>query len=214
MNTDFLIQLLLKVKEFEQETQNKNTDSIDDFRLWLNEKSYQNTNPTALFKKENKIVFDTENEIAKQVILLGRFSKQMIRRGLKDFPQLSNEEFTYLYRIIDENSLTKMQLIERNGHEKQTGIEIIKRLVKNGLLEEFQDEKDKRITRLNSTPKGKTIFEESIAEVTKISRVLSAKLDEKEKKELLTILKKLNEFHFNVYHNHKESTIDTINGLI
>ncbi|WP_428224815.1 MarR family winged helix-turn-helix transcriptional regulator [Flavobacterium sp.] len=214
MNTDFLIQLLLKVKEFEQETQNKNTDSIDDFRLWLNEKSYQNTNPTALFKKENKIVFDTENEIAKQVILLGRFSKQMIRRGLRDFPQLSNEEFTYLYRIIDENSLTKMQLIERNGHEKQTGIEIIKRLVKNGLLEEFQDEKDKRITRLNSTPKGKTIFEESIAEVTKISRVLSAKLDEKEKKELLTILKKLNEFHFNVYHNHKESTIDTINGLI
>ena len=214
MNTDFLIQLLLKVKEFEQETQNKNTDSIDDFRLWLNEKSYQNTNPTALFKKENKIVFDTENEIAKQVILLARFSKQMIRRGLKDFPQLSNEEFTYLYRIIDENSLTKMQLIERNGHEKQTGIEIIKRLVKNGLLEEFQDEKDKRITRLNSTLKGKTIFEESIAEVTKISRVLSAKLDEKEKKELLTILKKLNEFHFNVYHNHKESTIDTINGLI
>ncbi|WP_258931879.1 MarR family transcriptional regulator [Flavobacterium oreochromis] len=82
----------------------------------------------------------------------------MIRRGLKDFPQLANEEFTYLYRIIDESSLTKMQLIERNAHEKQTGIEIIKRLVKNDLLEEFPDDHDKRITRLRITQKGEKLF--------------------------------------------------------
>jgi hypothetical protein len=43
---------------------------------------------------------------------------------------LANEEFTYLYRLMDEETLTKMQLVERNAHEKQTGIEIIKRMVK------------------------------------------------------------------------------------
>ncbi|POR21041.1 MarR family transcriptional regulator [Flavobacterium columnare] len=214
MNTDFFIQLLLKVKEFEEEVPVKSTVTIDDFRLWMNEKAYQNTNPTALFKKENKTVFDIENEIAKQVILLGRFSKQMIRRGLKDFPQLANEEFTYLYRIIDESSLTKMQLIERNAHEKQTGIEIIKRLVKNDLLEEFPDDHDKRITRLRITQKGKNYFDESVEGVTRISRVLSARLKDNEKIDLLALLKKLNEFHFNVYYNHKDSTIDEINKLI
>ncbi|OWP83407.1 MarR family transcriptional regulator [Flavobacterium davisii] len=214
MNTDFFIQLLLKVKEFEEEVPFKNSVTVDEFRLWLNEKAYQETNPTALFKKENKTVFDIENEIAKQVILLGRFSKQMIRRGLKDFPQLANEEFTYLYRMIDEDSLTKMQLIERNAHEKQTGIEIIKRLVKNDLLEELPDEKDKRITRLRITPKGKTYFNESVEGVTRISRVLAARLHEDEKSDLLALLKKLNEFHFNVYFNHKDSNIDEINELI
>ncbi|MBF6653222.1 MarR family transcriptional regulator [Flavobacterium columnare] len=214
MNTDFFIQLLLQVKEFEQEVPIKANASVEDFRLWMNEKAYQNTNPTALFKKKKKTVFDIENEIAKQVILLGRFSKQMIRRGLKDFPQLANEEFTYLYRIIDEESLTKMQLIERNAHEKQTGIEIIKRLVKNLLLEEFPDKKDKRITRLRVTQKGKSFFNESVEDVTQIARILSAKLDEEEKKNLLSLLKKLNEFHFNVYHNHKDSSIDQINKLI
>ncbi|QYS89333.1 MULTISPECIES: MarR family winged helix-turn-helix transcriptional regulator [Flavobacterium] len=214
MNTDFFIQLLLKVKEFEEEVPFKNSVTVDEFRLWLNEKAYQETNPTALFKKENKTVFDIENEIAKQVILLGRFSKQMIRRGLKDFPQLANEEFTYLYRMIDEDSLTKMQLIERNAHEKQTGIEIIKRLVKNDLLEELPDEKDKRITRLRITPKGKTYFNESVEGVTRISRVLAARLQEDEKSDLLALLKKLNEFHFNVYFNHKDSNIDEINELI
>ncbi|AMO20001.1 MarR family winged helix-turn-helix transcriptional regulator [Flavobacterium columnare] len=214
MNTDFFIQLLLQVKEFEQEVPIKANASVEDFRLWMNEKAYQNTNPTTLFKKKKKTVFDIENEIAKQVILLGRFSKQMIRRGLKDFPQLANEEFTYLYRIIDEESLTKMQLIERNAHEKQTGIEIIKRLVKNLLLEEFPDKKDKRITRLRVTQKGKSFFNESVEDVTQIARILSAKLDEEEKKNLLSLLKKLNEFHFNVYHNHKDSSIDQINELI
>lgn len=119
--------LLLKevIENLEQFDQEKNSSSIEDFRIWLNEKAYNAVNPTELFKKENQKVFDLENEIAKQVILLGRFTKQMIRRGLKDFPHLANEEFTYLYRLMDEETLTKMQLVERNAHEKQTGIEII-----------------------------------------------------------------------------------------
>lgn len=195
-------------------TKKKGSSSLEDFRFWLNEKAYQKTNPTELFKKEHQKVFDLENEIAKQVILLGRFSKQMIRRGLKDFPQLANEEFTYLYRLMDESSLTKMQLVERNAHEKQTGMEIIKRLVKNKLVEEFPDDNDKRITRVKITDFGKKIFSKSVQDVTVTSRILSAKLDENEKNDLLSLLKKLNEFHFNVYHEHKNSDIQEINDLI
>lgn len=208
--------LLLKeiIDELEEFDQKKGSSSLEDFRFWLNEKAYQKTNPTELFKKEHQKVFDLENEIAKQVILLGRFSKQMIRRGLKDFPQLANEEFTYLYRLMDENSLTKMQLVERNAHEKQTGMEIIKRLVKNKLVEEFPDDNDKRITRVKITDFGKKIFSKSVQDVTVTSRILSAKLDEDEKNDLLSLLKKLNEFHFNVYHEHKNSDIQEINDLI
>lgn len=208
--------LLLKeiIDELEEFDQKKGSSSLEDFRFWLNEKAYQKTNPTELFKKEHQKVFDLENEIAKQVILLGRFSKQMIRRGLKDFPQLANEEFTYLYRLMDENSLTKMQLVERNAHEKQTGMEIIKRLVKNKLVEEFPDDNDKRITRVKITDFGKKIFSKSVQDVTVTSRILSAKLDENEKNDLLSLLKKLNEFHFNVYHEHKNSDIQEINDLI
>ena len=208
--------LLLKevIENLEQFDQEKNSSSIEDFRIWMNEKAYQNVNPTELFKKENQKVFDLENEIAKQVILLGRFTKQMIRRGLKEFPQLANEEFTYLYRLMDEETLTKMQLVERNAHEKQTGMEIIKRLVKNKLVEEFPDENDKRTTRLKLTELGKDTFLESIKDVTTTSRVLSAKLEDKEKENLLAILRKLNEFHFHIYQEYKTAEIDEINSLI
>lgn len=213
MNTNFLINVILEIDEFQKE-KNKTNATIEEFRIWLNEKAYHAVNPTELFKKEDQIVFDLENEIAKQVILLGRFTKQMVRRGLKDFPQLANEEFTYLYRLMDEKTLTKMQLVERNAHEKQTGIEIIKRLVKNNLVEEFPDENDKRTTRLQITELGKKVFFESVKDVTVTSRVLSAKLDLEEKEKLLELLRKLNEFHFHIYQEHKTAEIEEINAMI
>lgn len=207
--------LLLKVIENLEEFSNKsNSDSLEDFRYWLNEKAYQRENPTQLFQKQHHEVFDLENEICKQVILLGRFSKQMIRRGLSSFPMLANEEFTYLYRLMDYDSLTKMQLVEKNAHEKQTGMEIIKRLIKYNLIEEFQDKNDKRTKRLKVTDSGKEIFKQSVRDVTFTSRILSAKLSEKEKENLLLTLKKLNEFHFTIYHEHKDADINEINTLI
>lgn len=214
MNTDFFINLLLEVQEFENSGRSKNDSTIEDFRNFLNDKFYKSQSPRFISESEQKKVNDLENEIAKQVILLSRFTKQMIRRGLQDFPELYNEEFTYLYRIMDEPLLTKMQLVEKNAHEKQTGMEIIRRLVKNNLLEEIPDSKDKRVTRLKISELGKKYFDQSVESVSITSRVLSAKLDTEEKNNLLKTLKKLNEFHFNVYHQYKDSDITEINNLI
>lgn len=211
MNYELLQELIQNLEKFDQE---RKSNSLEDFRRWLNEKHYKSESPKFISEKENHAVFDLENEIAKQVILLGRFSKQTIRRGLQVFPELANEEFTYLYRLMDEPNLTKMQLVEKNAHEKQTGMEIIKRLVKNGLIEEFKDENDRRIKRLKVSNSGKKMFEKSIKDVTIVSRILSAQLSENEKNDLLKLLKKLNEFHFTIYHEFKNSRIEEINKLI
>lgn len=214
MNTNFFINLLLEVQEFENSGRSKNDFTIEDFRNFLNDKFYKSQSPRFISESEQKKVNDLENEIAKQVILLSRFTKQMIRRGLQDFPELYNEEFTYLYRIMDEPLLTKMQMVEKNAHEKQTGMEIIRRLVKNNLLVEIPDSKDKRVTRLKISELGKKYFDQSVEFVSITSRVLSAKLDIEEKNNLLKTLKKLNEFHFNVYHQYRDSDITEINNLI
>lgn len=210
MQTDFIIDLLMHVKEFENSDAYKTSSSVDDFRMWLNDKKYADESPTKLFKNENHKVSFTENEICKQVLLLGRYSKLLIRKGLGDFPELANEEFTYLYRLKDEPFLTKIQLIEKNGHEKQTGTQIIKRLLEAQLLEEKNDLGDKRIKRLNLTKKGEEIFHESVSKVNQTSKVLSGKLQNNEKTELLTILKKLNEFHAHIYTDYKNADIAEI----
>ncbi|KFF01297.1 MarR family transcriptional regulator [Chryseobacterium formosense] len=203
MKTDFIIDLLHHVKEFENSSACKPNCSVEDFRMWMNEKKYTEESPTKLFKNENHQVSFTENEICKQVLLLGRYSKLLIRKGLSDFPELANEEFTYLYRLKDEPFLSKIQLIEKNGHEKQTGTQIIKRLLEAGLVEEKNDESDKRSKRLNLTELGEKKFHESVKKVNQASLILSGSLTDDEKKEFLSLLKKLNEFHASVYANHK-----------
>lgn len=214
MQTDFFINLLQQVKEFESSKAYKPNADVDDFRVWMNDKKYSDECPTKLFKNENHQVSFTENEICKQVLLLGRYSKLLIRKGLGDFPELANEEFTYLYRLKDEPFLTKIQLIEKNGHEKQTGTQIIKRLLEAGFLEEKNDDDDKRSKRLNLTKKGKEIFHESVAKVNLTSKILSGKLDKEEKSEFLRILKKLNEFHVHIYTEYKNSDIQKIYELL
>lgn len=214
MQTDFFIDLLKQVKEFESSDSYKPNADLEDFRVWMNDKKYKDESPTKLFRNENHQVSFTENEICKQVLLLARYSKLLIRKGLADFPELANEEFTYLYRLKDEPFLTKIQLIERNGHEKQTGTQIIKRLLEAGFLEEKNDEEDKRSKRVNLTKKGEEIFHGSVSKVDQTSKILSGKLSDDEKNELLKLLKKLNEFHAHIYSEYKNSDIDKINEIV
>ncbi|TXF79132.1 MarR family winged helix-turn-helix transcriptional regulator [Chryseobacterium sp.] len=213
MELPLIIEILTALDHFRKNHPNSQS-SLEDFRLYLNQTAYEKENPRNLTEKFDLDVFDLENEIAKQVIMLGRYSKQLIRKSLEKHPDLVNEDFTYLFRMMDYESLTKMQLIEKNAHEKQTGIEIIKRLVKNGLLAESPDKKDKRSTRLAVTDKGKKVFLESMQDITVVSKIMCGQLTTKEKENLLASLKKLNTFHHTVYSNFKNENTSEILKLL
>lgn len=213
MELHLIIDILTELDEFQKNHPNSQ-HSLDDFRMYLNQKAYQKENPRNLSVKFDLEVFDLENEIAKQVIMLGRYSKLLIRKSLENHPTLVNEDFTYLFRMMDYESLTKMQLIEKNAHEKQTGIEIIKRLVKNGLFAESPDKNDKRSTRISVTAKGRKVFLDSMQDITVVSKIMCGRLNQKEKEHLLASLKKLNTFHHTVYSNFKNEDTTEILKLL
>lgn len=213
MSINLIMNLLLEVKEFE-ETNFKSNYSVEDFRNFLNEKAYQKENPINLTDKFDLKANNFENEITKQIILLGRYGKQLIRKGLENHPDLVNEDFTYLYRLMDYDSLTKTQLIEKNGHEKQSGIEIIKRLTKHNLVMETPDENDRRSVRVSVTKKGKEVFKNSMEDVTTVSKIMCGNLDNEEKEFLLACLKKLNTFHNTIYISKKNETLKELESLV
>lgn len=213
MELNLIIEILKELDSF-QKIQPGSQKSIEDFRMYLNEKAYEKENPRNLTEKFDLEVYDLENEIAKQVIMLGRYSKQLIRKSLEGNANLVNEDFTYLFRMMDYPSLTKMQLIEKNAHEKQTGIEIIKRLVKNALLVESPDQNDKRSTRISVTEKGKKVFLEAMKDITVVSKIMCGKLNQEEKENLLNYLKKLNTFHHTVYTNFKNDKLVKIFQMV
>ena len=72
MQTDFFIDLLHQVKEFENSDSYSPNSNVEDFRVWMNDKKYSDESPTKLFKNEDHQVSFTENEICKQILLLGK----------------------------------------------------------------------------------------------------------------------------------------------
>ncbi|MDO5509201.1 MAG: helix-turn-helix domain-containing protein [Weeksellaceae bacterium] len=206
MDFNFLREVVDAMQSFEKSNPNK--CNLNDFRVWLNEQHYISESPKALYEKYDIEGISLENEICKLLLMIGRYAKITLRKGMEDFPELSNEDFTYLYRLMDYEFLTKIQLIEKNGHEKQTGLEIIKRLVRNGLFEETIDPTDKRSKRIAVSKKGKKVFLASTANVNNVSKLLSGNLSNREKETLHKLLYKLVQFHETMYLQHHNTTID------
>jgi MarR family transcriptional regulator, lower aerobic nicotinate degradation pathway regulator len=107
--------------------------------------------------------------------------------------------------------MTKMQLIEKNIHEKPTGLEVIKRLLKNKIIGERDNDEDKRSKRVFLTEKGKGIFFQTLSQMGEVSKIISGKLTASEKIQLFTLLKKLDDFHNPIFLEHRHKSINELN---
>jgi DNA-binding MarR family transcriptional regulator len=79
--------------------------------------------------------------------------------------------------------------------ENSTGVEITRRLAKKGLLLEEADEKDRRSARLSLTEKGKTVMRQLYEQLSPVYAGFLDALNPEEKKQLVTLLARLNEVH-------------------
>lgn len=213
MEYNLVIDTLKQLDSF-QRLKTGNDPCLDDFRCYLNEQANEKDLGQKFTESRERDGTEIENAIAEQVLMLGRYSKHLLKKSLEHHPDLVNEDFTYLFHMMGHFSLTKMQLIEKNAHEKQSGIEIIKRLVRNGLLQESRDENDKRSTRISLTEKGRQVSMESLKDITVASKILCGKLDKDEKDTLLLSLEKLNAFHQHVYRNLKNEEPESILKMV
>ncbi|WP_149274410.1 MarR family transcriptional regulator [Pareuzebyella sediminis] len=211
MDYAFIVEMLEEMNSYQES--GSSTASVEGFRHWLNQKAYERESPTVLASKNNLEANTLDNELCKQVLLLGRYAKIVLRKGLQEYPELINEDFTYLYRLIDYPYLTKIQLIEKNAHEKQAGLEIIKRLVKRGLFVESPDPNDGRSKRISVSQRGRNLFLKSMKDVTLTSKVLTGQLPVSDKETLLHLLKELNLFHEMLYYNFREDDIEVLASL-
>ena len=74
-----------------------------------------------------------------------------------------------------------MEIIDLHNLEAPSGIEIIKRLLRNKLIEEFADEEDRRAKRIQITKKGAEELESIEPQITKIFTKFTENLELDEK---------------------------------
>ncbi|MBV7440438.1 MarR family winged helix-turn-helix transcriptional regulator [Weeksellaceae bacterium TAE3-ERU29] len=213
MNYSLLKIVISELEKFQNSEKGENA-TLDNFRNYLNEQAYLKESPKNISEQVGSEEPSLNNEICKQLLMMGRYAKFALKKGLTNQSELINEDFTYLYRLSDYPQLTKMQLIEKNAHDKQYGLVIINRLLKHKLIDEKINPDDRREKFIYITEKGKQIVENSFEDVSRTARLISGNLSKKEKQQLLNLLKKLSTFHHFIYDNYKDAEMEQIEQLL
>src|SRR5688572_24585175 len=148
-STKLLIELIGLLGEFEDHVPEQQEPSIGGFVSFLNARYMSEhldiRNLTG--GKEEQMVQDyntPEVEISRLVGVMYRYAKTYIKKALKGSVIQTADEFTFLIILMTHKSLSKTELINKNIMEKTSGTEIIKRLIKKGLVIQFDDQNDRR----------------------------------------------------------------------
>lgn len=156
-----------------------------------------------------------EAYIARMLSLIYRYGRGYTKRALQVSPYLqSEEEYTYLLCLMNGEAMSKGELHLRNGLERTTGSEMLRRLQKHGLVEEEVDLVDKRQRLVRITPRGRTELAKIFPNLKLVAQIISAPLDERQKMFLKGVLVQLHKEHSKVVLNQKDETLQEILALL
>lgn len=151
-----------------------------------------------------------EVEFSALVGTMYRFARHYIKKALDKGSLKTLDEFGFLATLVEEGPLNKSELINQHLMEISSGSEILKRLVKRGLIYELSDKKDKRGVLVDLTDLGKATIFSSFQEMYKVSKIVKGNLSHEDLIEMNFMLNKLKYFHWNIHESDKNASIDTL----
>ncbi len=213
---DILIELIQNLHQFESESVDSDVDlNMTDFLGYLNSHhrpvNIKVKNIAGELENENIQQQDDSNtDISILIVLLFRYAKSYIRKALKSSLIKSADEFSFLITLITFDNLTKTELIHKQVMEKTSGTEIINRLLKLGLISQFNDVVDKRSVRIKITEAGREQLFQILPQMRLVSQIVAGNLTDGEKLSLAYMLRKLDSFHNDIYKNKKDLELTDI----
>ena len=110
--------------------------------------------------------------IARDISFVYRYMRYFVRKAIKDTPLQTIDEYSYLITLMAKGEMTKTELNNYNVVEKTSGSEIIRRLLKSGLISQTRNLQDKRSLLLSITPKGREVVKELLPRMQQSSDLL------------------------------------------
>jgi DNA-binding MarR family transcriptional regulator len=163
----------------------------------------------ALFAYD-KVQQNDEQQIAILLGRLGRYGRHYVKRSYGSRLSISLEEFGILAGAMFLGNPTKSELITSNLQEVTTGTEMIRRLLRNGLLTETPDQTDRRSKRIGITDRGKAILFSASADMQRISTLICANLTSEQKSHLKQLLIYLDDFHMQHYLHRRDDSVEEL----
>ncbi len=216
-------QLIDLWENFENESLEEH--NLLNFSEWMveqiKEKSIRNTKLET--KNDQNLKSETEEYISKldsktqfqeYIIRIARLEDFYIRKYLVDLPLNSRLEYLFLYTIDNLEKARKTDLINIHLVEYTTGMDTIRRLVKNQFINELPDTGDRRAKNLVLTESGSALLKKANKRMEEARNAFLACISPNKWKKSMPVLKEINDFHNNIYLNHYDKPFAEISNLM
>lgn len=140
-----------------------------------------------------------ESVINTLIVHMNRYAKSYSRSAIFGSEFSTQEEFIYLIVLRAFGQMNKMELIKKNVQDKPTGMQIIKRLLKQEWIIQENSATDKRSKIIRLTEKGSAALDEQMDKIRQATNIVTGDLTHREKMELIRLLTKLDQFHKPIY---------------
>jgi DNA-binding MarR family transcriptional regulator len=150
------------------------------------------------------------HEVPILVSLMYRYARHYVKKAMKDSKLQTMEEFGFLMALVTRDSMTKTELIQTAVMEKTSGTEVIRRLLRLGLVREFPDPDDKRSVRVAITDSGRVAAFSLLPNMESVAKIVSGNLSPAEIGTLFGLLKKLDHFHNDIYLHRRNASLEDL----
>jgi DNA-binding MarR family transcriptional regulator len=217
--SEILTTLITNFFSFDAEKGNHEEYSIDEFIGYLNSKSGRQELVMREISGDNKEWFkdeyrNTTSDISILIVLMNHYAKWYIKKVLRESHLQTPDEFSFLITLMTYDSLSKSELITKQVMEKTSGSEVIRRLIKRGMIVESANKSDKRSVRVSITKSGREEIIRILPLMSKVTKIVVGNLSAEEINTLSYLLKKLDYFHNNIYINKRGQPLsDILSGI-
>ncbi|PLX11630.1 MAG: hypothetical protein C0598_07690 [Marinilabiliales bacterium] len=198
------------LEEYDNEFDN---NDLREFSSYLSDKLIiSNLPPKSNYKKEDFKKYKSFAEVEFSTLLAGlfRFAKHYTKKALSETNIKTLDEFGFLSTLLREESMLKKELIDTHLMEVSSGSEIIKRMINNGLIYEYPDEKDKRAKRISLTEEGVKEVMSSFDSMQVAAEIIMGNLTDEEVQATLKVMNKLTYFHNHIHKDDKTSSLSSV----
>ncbi len=207
------------------ETEEKGEHTLLNFSQWIIGQIERETivNTKIRTRHENKSrsegmeylnKLDPVSRFQEHILRIARLEDFYIRKYLADLPLNSRLEYLFLFTVDGLEKAKKTDLINIHLVEYTTGMDTIRRLIKNNLLYELPDVQDKRAKLLILTKEGDGVLKKANRRMDVARSKFLSCISTNKWKKALPVLNEIDAFHSDIYLNHYDKPFAEISNLM
>ena len=177
--------LIKEYRRFNQERTDTDEDWLLQFGTWLRDRN------DSVYKSEHAIPGKEDSIIVMFLIMVNNLTRNRLNKLINNTPLSTIMDYLFLVQLDGHGRMGKAELIAFNHLEMSSGIEVIRRLLKNGWVTEEPNSEDRRSKYVAISQAGKTLLDSLSEQVNAFYRSFCSGLHDMNKTEIIYFLERL-----------------------